>query len=246
MTFHCPKALSQHRRAGIAVLMLLTAACAKPATTIAPGGSMDVLGPVPALVPNPVPGDWITQGTPAPGQLAVVDLGGVPALKVINGQASLITVKPAQASLLATPYLSWAWNMEPQEDGPHPVRLLVGFYRGNPDTRTWGANLARPKGALPDHDRALSVVWGSSALQRGSIATPKSAKGLQPAARYTARGGQENTGTWWFETIDLSDIYRRTWPKDDVGRAQITFIGIAAAPGKAPATGYFSGLRLSR
>ena len=39
---------------GIAAL-LLTAACAKPATTIAPGGTMDVLGPVPALVPNPVP-----------------------------------------------------------------------------------------------------------------------------------------------------------------------------------------------
>ena len=228
------------------VVVLLMAAYAKPATTIAPGGSMDVLGPVPALVPNPVPGDWITQGSPAPGQLTVVEREGVPALKVVNGRASLITVKPAQASLLATPYLSWAWNMEPQDDGLHPVRLLVGFHRGNSNTRTLAGDLTRPDGALPSHDRGLTIVWGSSALQRGSIATPQATKGRQPAARYTARGGQENTGSWWFETIDLSDIYRRAWPMDDAGRVQITSIGIAAAPDKAPATGYISGLRLSR
>jgi hypothetical protein len=230
--------MSHARRAGIVVLVLLIAACAKPTTTIAPGGAMDVLGPVPALVPNPVPGDWITQGSPAPGQLTVVDRGGVPALKVINGQASFITVKPAQASLLATPYLSWAWYMEPQEDGPHPARLLVGFRRG--DLRV------QPKGELPSNDRALTIVWGASALQSGSNTQPKSAKELQPVARYTARGGHENAGSWLFETVDLSDIYRRAWPQDDAGRVQITFIGIAAAPGKAPTTGYFSGLRLSR
>jgi len=184
------KAMSHARRAGIVVLVLLIAACAKPSTTIAPGGAMVVLGPVPALVPNPVPGDWITQGSPAPGQLTVVDRGGMPALKVINGQASFITVKPAQASLLATPYLSWAWYMEPQEDGPHPVRLLVGFRRGDPR--------AQSKGELPSHDRALTIVWGESALQHGSIGQPKSAKGLQPAARYTARGGHENAGSWLF------------------------------------------------
>lgn len=246
MTSRSSKALSQALRAGVVGLTLLIAACSKPATTIAPGGFMDVLGPVPALVPNPVPGDWITQGPAAPGQLTVVDRDGVPALKVVNGRASLVTVKPSQASLLATPYLSWSWNMEPQGEGPHPVRLLVGFYRGHPNTQTWTGDLIRPDGGLPSHDRALTIVWGSSALQRGSIATLQSAKGLQPAARYTARGGQENSGSWWFETVDLSDIYRRAWPKDDTGLVQITFIGIAAAPGKAPATGYISGLRLSR
>ena len=84
-----------------------------------------------------------------------------------------------------------------------------------------------------------------SALQRGSITLPKSARGRQAAARYTARGGQENTGSWWFETIDMSDIYRRSWSNDDAARVQITLIGIAAA-GKTPTTGYVSGLRLSR
>ncbi|MBL4691274.1 MAG: hypothetical protein JKY68_07420, partial [Rhodospirillales bacterium] len=83
-------------------------------------------------------------------------------------------------------------------------------------------------------------------LQRGSITLPQSTRGRRAAARYTARGGQENTGAWWFETVDLSDIYRRTWPNDDTGRVQITFIGIAAAAGRTPTTGYVSGLRLSR
>jgi len=31
--------------------------------------------------------------------------------------------------------------------------------------------------------------------------------------------GSENTGSWWFETVDLSDIYRRAWPGDDAGQA---------------------------
>jgi hypothetical protein len=236
----CPsKPFSFSLNAAIAALALLVTACTKPpATTIALSGQMDVLGPVPALEPNPIPRDWVTQGTPTPGQLTVVERDGVPALKVINGATSIITVKPAVASLLATPYFSWAWNMEPQKDGPHPVRLVVGFVGGNPGTRA--------KGALPPHDRALSIVWGLSALQRGSINLPQSTKGRQAAARYIARGGQENTGTWWFETIDLSDIYRRTWPNDDAGQVQITFMGIAAAPGQTPTKGYVSGLRLSR
>ena len=241
MTRH-PK--SPYTHCAIAALLVLTAACAEVTTTIAPGGAMDVLGPVPVLVPNPVPRDWITQGSP--GQLTVVELNGVPALRIVNGMSSLISVKPTQASLLATPYLSWSWNFVAQDKGPHPVRLVVGFLGGNPDARSWTGGLTRPDGALPSHDRALSIVWGLSALQRGSITLPKSARGRQAAARYTARGGQENTGSWWFETIDLSDIYRRSWPNDDAARVQITLIGIAAAAGKTPTTGYVSGLRLSR
>ncbi|NQV83308.1 MAG: DUF3047 domain-containing protein [Rhodospirillales bacterium] len=226
--------------AGIATLALLATACTTPTatTSITLSGKMDVLGPIPALEPNPIPRDWITQGTPTPGQLTVVERDGVPALKVINGANSIITVKPALASLLATPYLSWAWNMEPQDQGPHPVRLVVGFLGGNPNA---------PNGTtLPLHDRALSMIWGVSALQRGSINLPQSTNSQQAAARYIARGGQENTGVWWFETVDLSDIYRRTWPNDDIGEVQITFIGVAAAPGKTPTKGYVSGLRLSR
>jgi hypothetical protein len=38
---------------------------------------------------------------------------------------------------------------------------------------------------------------------------PKSSTRRQATSRYTARGGRENTGSWWLETVELSDIYRR-------------------------------------
>ena len=82
-------------------------------------------------------------------------------------------------------------------------------------------------------------------MQLGTITKPKPTGHVQAAARYTARGGRENAGSWVFETVDLSDIYRRTWPGDDAGNVRITFIGIAAA-GKTPSAAYISGLRLSR
>ena len=89
-------------------LLAFAAACSKPASNVAPSGTMNVLGPVPAFEPNALPLDWIIEGKAGRGQLTVVERAGVPALKVINGQQSFVAVKPTRASLLATPYLSWA------------------------------------------------------------------------------------------------------------------------------------------
>lgn len=137
--------------------------------------------------------------------------------------------------------------MEPPESGVHPVRLVIGLHRVDAAPSGWESlTSAGPLNTLPPHDRAIVILWGDSALQRGSIAKPETIDSKQTAARYTARGGSENTGSWWFETIDLSDIYRRTWPQDKIENARIIFIGIAAAGGKAPSPAYISGLRLSR
>jgi len=221
--------------------------CAKPATDVLPSGTMNILGPVPAFEPNALPLDWVTDGKVGPGQLSVVHLDGIPSLKVVNGQHSFVAVKPTRASLLATPYLSWSWNMEPQGKGIHPVRLVVGFHGGVSNNPGWESQpLALPGVILPPHDRAIVIVWGPSALARGSITKPQSKPRNQAAPRYTARGGSENTGNWWFETIDLQDIYRRTWPGDAIPNTRISFIGIAAAPGRKASAGYISGLRLSR
>ena len=89
-------------------MLAFAAACSKPASNVAPSGTMNVLGPVPAFEPNALPLDWIIEGKAGRGQLTVVERAGVPALKVINGQRSFVAVKPTRASLLATPYLSWA------------------------------------------------------------------------------------------------------------------------------------------
>ncbi|MDA1088749.1 MAG: hypothetical protein O3A85_00325 [Proteobacteria bacterium] len=227
-------------------LVALVVGCAQPHVSTAPVGTMDVLGPVPAFEPNALPLDWVRVGNIAQGQLSVVTRDGVPAQKVINGKQSFIAVKPTQASLLATPYLSWAWNMAAHDKDVHPVRLAIGFLGGNPQSQSQAGSQDIDRAGLPPHDRAVVIVWGLSALQRGAISIPKTTVGRQAAAQYTPRGGSENTDSWWFETVDLSDIYRRAWPGDDAGKAKITFIGIAAAPARKPTAAYISGLRLSR
>ena len=247
MKLYSLKVIQKSRRASLLVLTLLVIACTKPiSSTISPNGAMNILGPVPLSLTNTVPAGWITQGSPAPGQLSVVKLDGIPALKVVNGQESLMTAKPSQASLLATPYLSWAWYMDSQGDGQHPVRLFVGFDTDNQKTGAWAPRFLGLSEMLPYHDRIISFNWGDSALQRGAIATTNSTDKLRSTANYTVRGGQENSELWWFETVDLYEIYRRAWPSDNVERTQVTFIGIATAPGNTPTVGYISGIRLSR
>lgn len=232
---------------GVASLATYLVACAEPPASRPPSGSMDVLGPIPAFEPSALPGDWITEGTVGPGQLAVVVRDGIPALMAVNGGHNFVAAKPTRASLLATPYLSWAWNMEMRDSGTHPVRLVVGFVGGNrqnPARSSPSPESAAP--TLPIHDRAIIIAWGDSALERGAIVKPDTTKVPQPPALYTARGGRENAGSWWLETVDLSDIYRRSWPDDDAANARITFIGIASSTGKQPSPAYLSGIRLSR
>jgi len=237
---------------GVAALAALAVACAGPQGARSPharppSGNMDVLGPIPALEPSPLPADWVTEGGVGRGQLAVVERDGIPALMVVNGGANFVAAKPTRASLLATPYLSWSWSMEPPASGTHPVRLVVGFRGGNrhnPAPPAWPpASTGR---GLPAHDRAIVITWGESALQRGAIVKPDAAKVPQPPSRYIARGGRENAGAWWLETVDLSDIYRRSWPEDDASSAEITFIGVAASAGASASPAYLSGIRLSR
>ena len=137
--------------------------------------------------------------------------------------------------------------MGPQPSGVHLVLLMVGFHGGNP--KSWGLGgtaLVWPDDTIPPHDRAVAIIWGESALQRGSITKPKSSTRRQAASRYTVRGERENTGSWWLETVELSDIYRRAWPEEDAGLSQFTFIRIAAAASTPPNPAYISGLRLSR
>jgi len=230
-----------------ACLALVAAGCAVPRATVGVDGKLDVLGPLAKFSPEALPGDWVVEND-ADGlgkHLSVVEKDGVPALEIVSGANDLIVARRTKASLLATPYLSWGWNVEPYGLGYHPVRLIVGFYGGNPESPSWGSQPLRwLRSALPPHDRALAITWGESALQRGSLIPPR--KDADGAYRYTVRGGRENADTWWLETVDLAKVYARAWPGDELDRVQIMFIGIAAVGGRPPATAYISELILSR
>ncbi|NQU58915.1 MAG: DUF3047 domain-containing protein [Rhodospirillales bacterium] len=233
---------------GLAALMWL-AGCTVQQASVAPEGLLQVLGPFPGFSPVELPDDWAVEkeGGLDESQLQIVDKEGIPSLKVTNGVDSFIVVRRTRAMMLATPFLSWSWNIEPPStSGYHPVRLVVGFYGGDPESPSRGSEPLRWLGStLPAHDRALSMTWGESALQRGTLSPPPEAD-LRAAPRYSVRGGRENAGSWWLETVDLSDLYQRSWPKDDAGKTQVVFIGIAAAGGRPPAPAHVAGIILSR
>ncbi|MBM3566197.1 MAG: DUF3047 domain-containing protein [Alphaproteobacteria bacterium] len=226
---------------GLFAALLLLAACAAPSAGVDVEGKLDVLGPTPDLAVAGLPGNWAVQGRIAPGRARVVERDGVPALRLTPGADGFVLVRRVDALLLVAPYLSWSWNMENHGAGLHPVRLIVGFRRdGGEPSRLWPGG-----GALPPHDRSLAIAWADSALARGALTRPGP---TDPAAAplYVARGGRENANTWWLETMDLERAYRELWPREDLARTRIVFIGLAVLDHAEPAAGHISGVRLSR
>ena len=116
----------------LSVVMLgwLSGCAVVPQASVAPEGLLQVLGPFPGFSPVELPGDWAIEknGELDVSQLQIMDMQGVPSLKVTNGADSFVIVRRTQAMMLATPFLSWSWNIEPPSaSGYHPVRLVVGF-----------------------------------------------------------------------------------------------------------------------
>ncbi len=226
----------------LALAIVFLVGCAMPRTVLEPdGGQIRIVGPAPGFSPDTVSASWVIDGNL--GQASVVDKEGVPALRLTGGPSAFIVARLTRAKLLATPYLSWAWNMGPHGGATHPVGLVVGFRGGNPQGQERGGESGRWLGtALPLHDRRLAIAWDAAALKRGSF--DDRAGDTRP--RYIQRGGRENTGSWWLETADLADLYARAWPQDDQGRVGIVFIGLAGAAVDPPAQAHVSGILLSR
>ena len=231
---------------GAVLALLVLGGCAVPRAGVDSTGRLEVLRsdgrfPTPALT-----GDWIAYGDSGRFTPAIRD--GVPAVHAVGGTDTSILARRVDSMMLATPYLSWAWSMDPPSAPENPVAIVVGLYGGDPASGSWGSRpLAWTGSPLPPFDRILTFRWGAAALQRGTL---DDATGPRRRA-YVVRGGDENTRTWWLETVDLSAIYARAWPKDDFGRAKVMFVGIRAAetdpPDGGPAPGgYVSGIILSR
>jgi len=207
----------------------------------APEGQLAVMGPAPSFSLDAPPKDWIisTDNADASAALSMVALDGVPALEVKSAARQTLAVRRVDAMLLATPFLSWSWHLSDYGQGIHPVRIVVGFSGGVRSDTT-----EQLGGGLPPHERALALVWGDTALRRGSLSLPPPERPTE-APLYTVRGGRENTRQWWLETVDLSQLYAQAWPLDDFRQVRITFIGIAAAPKIPPVRGRIAGILLS-
>jgi len=233
--------------AGALGLAFGLAGCEVPRAQVDPQGRLAVLAPGPGFSAENPRRDWDIAGEDGKdgARFETTDHMGVPALRVATGRETSILFRHTRTILPVSPYLSWAWNMGPFEGTQHPIRIVVGFHGGDPASGSWGSQpLAWTGSDLPPYDRLLTLVWDVSALRRGHLGEPR---GNPKAPRlYTVRGGIENLGHWHLETVDLDAIYRKAWPDDDSGKAQVMFIGIAALGGPAPSVADISGLVLSR
>jgi hypothetical protein len=229
-------------------LMLLAVdlfGCTLPRAEVSPEGTLDILGPG-ALGGNArLSGEWIIEGGGGDAQakrlVSLQQAGPEASLTLKSGPKSFALVRRTKAQLLATPFISWSWRMSVEHHAAGAIRLIVGFHGGDPKSRSWGAQPFVWLGTqLPPHDRVIAIQWGERALERGNLYTDAK------VPRYIARGGARQLGQWWPENLDLAEIYRKVWPKDDIEDAEIMFIGFAVIKSEGSSEGSFRKLSLYR
>jgi hypothetical protein len=243
----CRRWIVANGRVGLITgLVLGIAACTVPRATVDPSGRLNILGPGPDFSPDRVSGEWIRVDPGRDGpRFATANADGIRSLAVVSGRQTGLLVRRTDAILMVAPFLSWAWSIAPHTGTEHPVRIIVGFYGGDPASGSWGSRPVAWLGSeLPPYDRLLTVGWDASALRRGNLSPPR--EDPRAPRHYTVRGGEENAGVWRFETVDLAQVYRQAWPMDDPSAAKIMFVGIAAVGSDAPASANVSGIVLSR
>lgn len=229
------------------LVLFLLGGCAAPPPATPLGGELRILGPdapfALAIGRGTVPEGWQAAGTVPPQALAIDETAGTVGLRITAGKTGFALLRPTHASLLATPFLSWAWHAQPPRQGILPVQIYVGFHdRGLPSRKAWW----QVGGDETPVDRIVTIAWDDSALTRGTVIGPSRTDGQPARARYIARGGSEQANRWWLDTVDLSQIYRQVWPDGDPAEVEITVIGIAALPSADPVGLRIAAISLAR
>lgn len=229
-------------------LVVLTG-CIVQRAEIGPEGRLEIFGAGALGTGNNLSRDWVIEGEGDVDnfkrQISLERGKGVSAgmadLILKSGTKSFLLVRRTKARLLATPFITWSWRITAERLAASPIHLVVGFHGGDPKNRSWGAQPFVWFGTrLPPHDRVIAIQWGERALERGNLYTG------HKVPRYIARGGSRQLGRWWPENLDLAEIYRKAWPKDNIGDTKIMFIGFAVVKSPDPTVGSFRQLSLYR
>ena len=213
-------------------------------SAIGPDGTLAILKPDSQFSRALAKGQWVIVGDPSPGALVITKQDGIPALKFTHSSDDFFLVRPIEANLMATPYLDWSWRMSAHEGPYHSVSLMIGMRapEGSPHAST--PSLAPWIRGTTGANRILSIRWSKSALERGYLAPhPGSSSN---AIIYSARGGTENAGLWWRESLDLSRLYGQAWPSEDLTKSRIVFIALKADSPIAASPAYIFEIRLFR
>ena len=225
----------------------LVAGCAKAPPAVPIGDGLTVVAPDIAfersLKAGKLPADWVVVGNVPKGALSIAVVNGTAALQVDGSAEPFAVMRRTKASLLATPYLTWGWNVVPTRKGPHPVQVVVGLRdKSQPKRRSW-LDLGDKDASV---DRLITIVWEETALGRGTVIGPIQRNDEAERARYIARGGQEQGQRWWIDTVDLSLIHHQIWPKDKPANMDIVLIGVAVAKADRNGVMNLAHVRLNR
>lgn len=225
-----------HRLILLFLLPLLLSGCYESAPTkelvIGKGSRIDVLNARHSFRANHIPAGWVLEGRDKKtvfsnqGKLPNIYMNqrdGVNGVHIQSGQADFILARYQDTRLLVTPFLLWNWHVSEHKGPHHPVRLLVGFYGGHPQSPPLRPNRLVWRGSgLPPFDRVIAIGYDQTALKRGNLYPMGQVK------YYVQRGGLEQTNRWHQEAVDLSLLYQKAWPTDRIGDTKITFIGMAS------------------
>ena len=231
--------------AHVAALAFLLCGCVVPQAEVNPEGTLEVFSAA-SLAPGPkLPSDWVVDskgdGDVAPDAINIENRVNGAILTLHTTRQRFVLARRTKATLLATPYIGWSWRMTASTGHESDIRMIVAFHGGNPESRSWGGEpFAYLGSALPPFDRAIAILWGRSALERGSLSTSST------IPEYVARGGPEHEETWWSDNLDLAALYRKSWPDDRIERARIMFVGFAVAEGSGEARASFGDIVVYR
>lgn len=220
----------------VVISVLALTSCAAPKSAAPVGGILNILDPSPdlagALGSGDVPNDWVMSGDPGKESIIVRTIDNTPALYTATSRTPFALMRRTKASLLATPFLTWQWNVVPPGIGDHPIEIVVGMINRTvkSDTPWWHVGSS----SSDEINRVIAITFSETALDRGSVIGPIKKDGYPENARYVARGGLEQGRQWLTDTVDLSLIHRQVWPDDDARKLDIMMVGVrsnAATPG---------------
>ena len=152
---------------------------------------------------DPLPSGWRHRKfwTRSPMTMAFTIKDGVPSMRFETHDSASMLFRHVDIDLAAYPMLAWRWYIElpirsplderTREGDDHPARLFLRF--------------ATDRG----EKRAMEVIWGNR-LKPGEY------KYIGGFPHFVADAGEERTGRWLDEKIDLARIYAEIW-KDAAG-----------------------------
>ena len=189
---------------------------------------------------------WVQKGSISEKNLNLNTTSAGPILNITSLQEPFVFGRKTNKSILVTPFLNWNWRPKLGNWNHHPISIFVALKSGNTILKK-PVKLLRfiSKSQFPIYDRGIFIIWGNKTMSKGTLTHREKTKQTKKEINYIVRGGHENTGRWWSETLDIAALYKRAWPNDTLKATKIIFVGIASAPSKYTETMQLRNLEIS-